>query len=141
MASCSPLGEVAANATEVENIDEVVVVAELEHVFGEDPAASDGEKCRARPDIEDTLKEGVSDDANSKTYYFGLSTISVDKIKEMEEKGYFLEDEAHTLGVETVLEPNDNEAVVYEDFFVVGLCMPPHLALPNISLHFQLQLH
>jgi hypothetical protein len=34
----------------------------------------------------------------------------------MEEKGYFVKDEAHALGAETVSEPNNDEAVVYEDF-------------------------
>jgi hypothetical protein len=40
-----------------------------------------------------------------------------------------------------VPEPKDDEAMVYEDFFVVGLCMPLHLALADILLHFQAQLH
>jgi hypothetical protein len=136
MAHCSPLGEAAANATEVENIDEGAVAAELAHAFEEDHAASDGEKCRASPGVEDTLNEGVSDDANSKMYYFGSSTITVGKIKEMEEKGYFPEDEAHTPRAETVPELNDDEAMVYEDFFVAGLRMPLHPALANILLHF-----
>jgi hypothetical protein len=38
-------------------------------------------------------------------------------------------------------EPNNDEAMVYEDFFVAGLCMPPHPALADILLHFQVQLH
>jgi hypothetical protein len=54
----------------------------------------------------------------------------------MEEKGYFLEGEARTPGAETVLEPNGDETVVYEDFFIAGLRMPPHLALADILLHF-----
>jgi hypothetical protein len=35
----------------------------------------------------------------------------------------------------------DDEAVVFEDFFVARLCMPPHPALADILLHFQAQLH
>jgi hypothetical protein len=31
--------------------------------------------------------------------------------------------------------------MVYEDFFVAGLHMPLHLALADILLHFQAQLH
>jgi hypothetical protein len=38
-------------------------------------------------------------------------------------------------------EPDDDEAVVYEDFFVASLRMPPHPALGDILLHFQVQLH
>jgi hypothetical protein len=46
---------------EVVNIDKVVVAAELEREFGENPVASDGEKCLVSPDAEDTLSEGGSD--------------------------------------------------------------------------------
>jgi hypothetical protein len=38
-------------------------------------------------------------------------------------------------------EPNGNEAIIYEDFFIAGLHVPPHPALANILLHFQAQLH
>jgi hypothetical protein len=40
-----------------------------------------------------------------------------------------------------VPESNNDEAVVYVDFFVAGLRMPPHPALVDILLHFQAQLH
>jgi hypothetical protein len=40
-----------------------------------------------------------------------------------------------------VPESGDDEAVVYEDFSVVGLWMPLHPALANILLHFEAQLH
>jgi hypothetical protein len=65
MARCSTLGEAATGMTEVENIDEVVATAELQHAFGENAAASDGEKCPASSDIEDTLSEVGSDNENS----------------------------------------------------------------------------
>jgi hypothetical protein len=64
------------------------------------------------------------------------STITVGKIKEMEEKCYFPEGEARAPGDETVQEPNGDKAVVYEDFFIAGLRMPPHPALANILLRF-----
>jgi hypothetical protein len=38
--------------------------------------------------------------------------------------------------MKTLLEPDDDKVVVYEDFFVAGLCMPLHLALADILLHF-----
>jgi hypothetical protein len=44
-------------------------------------------------------------------------------------------------GNEAMPEPNNDEAMVYEDFFVTGLCMPPHPTLADILLHFQVQLH
>jgi hypothetical protein len=68
-------------------------------------------------------------------------TITVGKIKEMVEKCYFPEGEARPPGAEMVPEPDNDEAVVYKDFFVAGLCIPPHLALADILLHIQAQLH
>jgi hypothetical protein len=40
---------------------------------------------------DDSTDGGASDDENSRTYYFGASTITLGKIKEMVEKGYFAE--------------------------------------------------
>jgi hypothetical protein len=141
MAHSSPLGEAVASMTEVEDIDEGVVAAELEHAFRENPVASDGEKCLASLNTGDTLSEGGSDNENSRTYYFGSSTITISKIKKMVETGYFPEGGACAPEVETVSVPNNNEAMLYEDIFVAGLRMPPHLALADILLHFQAQLH
>jgi hypothetical protein len=59
----------------------------------------------------------------------------------MVEKGYFSEGEAWAPGVETMSEPDNNEAMVYKDFFVASLLMPPHAALVDILLHFQAQMH
>jgi hypothetical protein len=58
------------------------------------------------------------------------------KNKEMTEKGYFVEGEARAPGAETVPEPDSDEGIVYEEFFVAGLCMPPHPTLADILLKF-----
>jgi hypothetical protein len=42
---------------------------------------------------------------------------------------------------EAVLEPDPDEAIMYEDFFIAGLRMPPRPALADILLHFLAQLH
>jgi hypothetical protein len=60
---------------------------------------------------------GASDDEHSRTYYFGSSTITRGKIKQMVEKGYFAEGEAREPRAKMIPEPDDDEAVVYEDFF------------------------
>jgi hypothetical protein len=86
MARCSPLGEAAATALEVKNIDKPTVVAELERAFGENPAVFGGESRRGSPDAKDALIEGGSDGEKLRTYYFGSSTITIGKIKEMVEK-------------------------------------------------------
>jgi hypothetical protein len=62
-------------------------------------------------------------------------------LKKWADKGYFVEGEARAPGEETTLEPNDDEVVIFEDFFVAGLRMPPHSVLVNILLKFQVQLH
>jgi hypothetical protein len=71
MACCSPLGEATASVAVVDNIDEMVIVAEVERVLGEIPATPDGERCLASPDTEDPLSEGGSNNENPQTYYFG----------------------------------------------------------------------
>jgi hypothetical protein len=50
---------------------------------------------------------------------------------------YFAEGSAHEPGEETVSEP----AVVFEEFFTMGLRMPPHLAFTEILLKYRVQLH
>jgi hypothetical protein len=51
--------------------------------------------------------------------------------------GYFTEGEACVPGEETSPEPNDDEAIVFEDFFVAGLRMPPYSTLADVLLKFQ----
>jgi hypothetical protein len=116
MSHCSPLGEAAVAVIGVENMEETMVSAQLEHLFGENPATSDGERYTTSPNVEDDLAEGASDNAKLRTCYFGSSTIMVGKLKEMEEKGYFLEDEAHASRAETVPDTNGDKVVIYEDF-------------------------
>jgi hypothetical protein len=125
---------------EVKNMDKAAVAAELERAFDENLAASDGEKHTVSSGDVGISSDGAPDHVELHTYYFRSSTITVSKIKEMEEKGYFTEDEAHAHGAEIVPEPNNDEAVVYEGFFVTCLCMPPLLALIDILHHFQAQL-
>jgi hypothetical protein len=104
------------------------------------PSNDDGHAMSAGG-TEDTTDGGASDDENSQTYYFGASTIALSKIKETVEKGYFAEGEAQAPGTEVVLKPDSDEAIMYEDFFIAGLRLPPHPALGDILLHFQAQLH
>jgi hypothetical protein len=130
---CSPLGEAAAAAVEVENMEETKVFAEFECGFVENLAASDGERYAVNPNTEDDLDEGASDNVKLRTCYFGSSTITFSKIKE----GYLSENEARAPGAETMPEPNGDKIIVYEDFFIAGLRMPAQPALADILLHFQ----
>jgi hypothetical protein len=69
------------------------------------------------PDDEDIPSKGALDNEELQTYYFGSSTITIGKLKEMEEKCYFMEHEACTPEAATVPESNNDEAVVYKDCF------------------------
>jgi hypothetical protein len=124
MAHCGSFGE-AGRLVGVEDMDEALIAMELEHAFGEDPVVS--------LTAEDVPNEGAA----VRMHYFGSLTIIVGKIKEMEEKGYFVKDEACAHGAETMPEPRADETMVFEDFFVAGLCMPSHPALSDSLLHFQ----
>jgi hypothetical protein len=50
----------------------------------------------------------------------------------MIDSGYFAKVGARALGEETVLEPKNDEVVMFEEFFAVGLRVPPHLVLSHI---------
>jgi tRNA A37 threonylcarbamoyladenosine synthetase subunit TsaC/SUA5/YrdC len=54
---------------------------------------------------------------------------------------YFPKGYSGAPGAESVLEPHVNEAIVFEDFFTVGLRMPPHPVLSDILRKFRVQLH
>jgi hypothetical protein len=82
MSRCSPLGEAAAAAAEAENVEEITISVELERAFGQNLAASDGEGH-----VDDNQGEGASNHAKLRACYFGSSTITVGKIKEMLKKG------------------------------------------------------
>jgi hypothetical protein len=79
MSHCISLGEVAADAAEAENVEEITILAELERTFGESPAVFDGERHAVSPNAEDYLGKGASDSAKPRTCYFGSSIITVRK--------------------------------------------------------------
>jgi hypothetical protein len=122
MAHCSPLSEITTtNATEVENLGGVESTAEVAQTIGGDEvpvAFGDYGRVLSMGRTDDSMGGGASDNKNSRTYNFRASTITLDHIKEMVEKGYFADGEARALGAEAVLEPNDNEAIVYDDFLL-----------------------
>jgi hypothetical protein len=62
-------------------------------------------------------------------------------IWQLESLRNFAEGSAREPGEETIPEPNDDEVIVFEEFFAVGLRMLPHPALKEILLKYRLQLH
>jgi hypothetical protein len=75
------------------------------------------------------------------SYDFGPSIITVGRIRQLEALGYFAEGSAHEPGEEVIPELAANEAVVFEEFFTVGLLMLPHPVLTDILVKFHVQIH
>jgi hypothetical protein len=120
MTHCSSLGEVAAaNVAEVRNMGDVEIVTEVVPTVGDDEmhAASDDEgHASTGGRTDNSTCEKASDDENSWAYNFEASTITLGRIMEMAEKGYFAKGEARAPGAKTVPEPEEDEVVVYKDF-------------------------
>jgi hypothetical protein len=140
-----PLGEVvtanvakAKNVVETENVMEVVP-----SVGGDEVHVVSGDEGHAfsRGEANDSTGDGASNNENSWVYCFKASTITLGCIKEMTDKGYLVYGKARAPQAETVPEPNDDEAIVFEEFFIAGLRMPLHLVLADILLKFQAQFH
>jgi hypothetical protein len=71
------------------------------------------------------------------SYEFRASLVTVGRIRQIESLGYFAEGSARQPREEIIPEPNFDEAVVFEEFFTVGLRMPPHHVLTEILLKFR----
>jgi hypothetical protein len=86
--------------------------------------------------------EGDSDEGScTHSYYFGPLTIIVCRIWEMIDQEYFIEGGARASGEETIPEPDSDKDVIFEEFFTIGLRIPPHPGIGDILLKVQVQLH
>jgi hypothetical protein len=71
------------------------------------------------------------------SYDFGSSTIMKARLASLENNThYFLKGYGRPPGAESIPDPRVNKAMVFEDFFAVGLCMPPHPVLVDILRKF-----
>jgi hypothetical protein len=77
----------------------------------------------------------------SRSFLFRPSTVTVSWIHGMIDSSYFAEGMGRKPREETVLEPQPDEAAVFEEFFTASLRMAPHLMLADILLKFQIQIH
>jgi hypothetical protein len=76
------------------------------------------------------------------SYDFGQSTVAKASVIALKSFAlYFLKGFARPPGAESVPDPRENEAVVFEDFFATGHRISPHLILLDIFHKFQVQLH
>jgi hypothetical protein len=71
------------------------------------------------------------------SYDFGLSTVARTRIGSLESYNcYFPKGHGRPLGSESVSNPRLVEAMVFEDFFAAGVCMPPHSILVDITMSY-----
>jgi hypothetical protein len=70
-------------------------------------------------------------------YDFGALTITMGRIHQLEALGYFAEGSMHEPGEEVVSDLADDEAIVFEEFFAIGLRMPPQPVLTDILVKFR----
>jgi hypothetical protein len=71
------------------------------------------------------------------SYDFGQSIVTRACIRSLENYArYFLKGFARLLGMESVPDPKENEAIVFKDFFIAGLHIPLHPVLLDILQNF-----
>jgi hypothetical protein len=83
-------------------------------------------KKTARPVDRSEAIDSSSDVAVS--FDFGLSRVTLKQLDEFTKMGWFPHDLARPSKREVILDPHDNEVVVYKEFFTTGLrFLPPPL--------------
>jgi hypothetical protein len=128
-------------------IEEVRAPNVMEVPHPEEPVVSSSSRessnsgSESDADAKEEGSEAVDPRESSQSYVFGPSTVTVGRVRKMASLGYFTEGTVRESGEEVVPKPVEDEAVVFKEFFVVGLRMPPPQALANILHKFWVQLH
>jgi hypothetical protein len=105
-------------------------------------SSSDASSRGVTRDVAEAGAEDAMDPRElAQSYDFEMSSVTVGRIRQLESLRYFAKGSAREPREEAVPEPNNDEAIVFEEFFAVGLRMPPHPALMEILIKFQVQLH
>jgi hypothetical protein len=74
------------------------------------------------------------------TVEFGVSRISLVRVQDMQQLGYFGSGVERVPGAEEVSEP-EGELVVFEAFFTVGLRLSAHRFMAEVLRRFEVQVH
>jgi hypothetical protein len=74
------------------------------------------------------------------TVEFCVSRMSLARVQDMQWLGYFGGGVGRVLGAEDVPEP-EGELVVFEAFFIAGLCLPAHHFVSEVLQKFKVQVH
>jgi hypothetical protein len=106
---------------------------------GESDASGDTDYSGNTSDNGGRVNIGADAALASISFDFGQSKVKKARISDLES---FPKGSARPPSIESVPTPNeDDEAVVFEDFFAAGLRIPPHPMLLDILHKFQVQLH
>jgi hypothetical protein len=92
-------------------------------------------------DSQEEESGAVDPSEESRSYVFGPSTVMVSRIREMPSLHYFVEGDVLVPREEVVPESTDDEAAVFEEFFMTGLRITPRPTLTDILQKFRVQLH
>jgi hypothetical protein len=88
------------------------------------------------------VKIGAEADLAGVSYDFGQSTVMKACVTALGSFAHnFRKGFARPPGIESVLDPQEKEPIVFEDFLAPGLRIPPHPFLLDIPCKFQVQLH
>jgi hypothetical protein len=134
--------ETSAERSEDSLVDQHTVAStniSWSHEFASDRDSQSGDSVESGSgsDIASCLKVAAKAALAGVTYDFGQSTMTKAHLASLKSNGhYFLKGYGRRPGVEFVPDPQSDEAIVFEDFFPTGLCMPPHPVLLEILRKF-----
>jgi hypothetical protein len=122
-----------ARATEMAPISEMmkcfglVVQEEKESVPTEDVAVAEAEPTTVEADSDDEKDDGILSPSKPSHIEFGKSTVKVEDLVLMKKLGYFGENDDDLVrfaGEEVILEPRNDEVIVFKSFFRASLQFP-----------------
>src|SRR5688572_24743793 len=91
--------------------------------------------------FEDTLSNVAAKELHpGDTVEFGVSPMSLVRVQDMQQLGYFGGGVGRVPGAEEVPEP-EGELVVFEAFFIAGLRLPAHRFVSEVLQKFEVQVH
>jgi hypothetical protein len=119
---CSPLLDVVDDVSEVTQPDATRLEASASTSSSKDSSGGgSSEDVDVEPKTEIEKIVVVDPCESARSYDFGLSTIILGHIQQLEMLRYFAEGSAREPGEETVLEHADDEAIVFEELFTIGI--------------------
>jgi hypothetical protein len=138
-----------AEVTETAPISEVMrqsglVVPEKPVAEGTSTAEAEQIAVGEGSDNEDEEDYTILSPAKPSHIEFGKSTVTVDDMVMMKKLGYFGEAESKFIrfvGEEVILEPKDDEVVVFKIFFRAGLWFPLYDIIGEVLKNFEIYLH